>query len=66
MSQGKSTVIIDQHGGMHIEEAGFTGTACAERTAKLLKGLKHGKQAEDKKPEFYSQEKVGSRQHISR
>jgi len=64
MAKGKSTIIVDEHGNINIKEEGFVGTACAERTAALLKGLGASKGEETKKPEFFRHDHVGTRSRV--
>lgn len=52
-SKGTSTLVFDEFGNMEIKEEGFTGNACAERTAKLMKGLAHGAKTEKDTPERF-------------
>lgn len=51
----RTTIEIDQAGNFQIDQQGFTGTACAETTKKLMAGIAHSAATnEDKKPEYHN------------
>lgn len=63
---GKTTMVFDQQGNLKIEETGFTGNACAQRTEQLIEGMGAKRKSENKKPEFHASVRDNGRTTIRR
>jgi hypothetical protein len=56
----RTEIVVDQAGNMQIDQQGFSGTACADMTAKLMRGIASKASTEEKKPEFFNRSEVKS------